>query len=439
MTWASLSVTRFGTSQGYQSVWVVTEPGAPQGQAPDNDDVLPYPAVSPLLQSAGSEGATGFVTVNRAGAWRVDVAAFDATDVLFRDRPLDATNPPSAPLPPLTDAQREEIRRIWASAALFYEPTQPGSPERIEILRAELAQAGVTLPPQLAELLSISDGAVALLGDISTEGIDYPLNENVRLFNGEADPEESPTYGCDLFSAFGVLSAWRMWNERMREHAYLDEPPRSIPTVQRARLRNAQRGWVPFAVESDMFFAIDTVPGPEGTPGQVILMPADYDGVPSVEANSLIDFMLHREIDEEPRGRKAWVKTVATVGAGDDLAAACGPQLRELTLQDVGAIDLTPLAGHPTLAFLTVDGHIDPTGVEALASLAALERVKFTDSAHSNALLPIAQALGSNPLLRSVDFDGSKRPLSERLQIIRAMRPNRELPVWTLTGHADER
>lgn len=52
--------------------------------------------------------------------------------------------------------------------------------------------------------------------------------------------------------------------------------------------------------------------------------------------------------------------------------------LQQISLRDIAAVDLTPLAGHPTLRDLVLGDDVAACGLDTLGQLPALERVSLS-------------------------------------------------------------
>jgi hypothetical protein len=269
---------------------------------------------------------------------------------------------------------------------------------------AERAALDAGLPPDLAALYGVTDG-----GFYSDSGIF--CGHNWASLRSLGDPD-------DGWAAHG-------------ECHWIDDPLWRIPfdaepfgAVRRSWTR---KGWIPFAVDTggESYLAVDMDPGPAGRPGQIILVEMSTAG-PLHVADSITS-LLRRHLEALDRGEytaghgnlridgllpdgwqldkdRKWdaadhdgslrgmPATVQRLYADDlHLEAGQAPLLRHAALGGrtcdlspfreipiealdlyLDSVDLTPLAGHPTLRAMRV-GSRQPVDLGVLATLPRLE------------------------------------------------------------------
>lgn len=248
-------------------------------------------------------------------------------------------------------------RRLMAQI-LGYEEELPG-PASEEDLAAVEEELGVALPADLRALYGIADGD----GDIMNQ-----------LF--DRHPWLSLAEICDQDDEW--LDIAREWHyEPWRQLVFDATPP---DTVRRSSLRP---GWIRFAIDTGgNWLAVDTDPGPNGRPGQVIAVGVDYTRGPAYVADSVTTF-LRRLVEALERGdyvrhdESLWIEAdqpqlsehtmyhdgppsherAGQAGPGvqdvrvtevEDCAFLDAmPEVRSLALSSTGSPDLTPLGGRP--------------------------------------------------------------------------------------------
>lgn len=114
---------------------------------------LRHPEVEQLVDGGLFDDRTVELTVDRSGEWEAVVAEGDPRTVLVRPLSLEA---PVSELPELTDPEREELHRTWATGGGDYDTTDPVTEQQLTELAAALERP---VPPRLAALLRLSDGA----------------------------------------------------------------------------------------------------------------------------------------------------------------------------------------------------------------------------------------------------------------------------------------
>lgn len=441
--------------------------------AHDLADTSPLKAIHHLGGWDATPG-TIEVTVHQDGSWQGHLSEVDPTELLIR--PLEYPQRPVA-LPPLTEAQQEELSALWEQGKSDYEAGPPATEEDL----AELAeQLGVPVPPQLTALLQIANGAEVSVdnpfdedeeGDTPDEDSD---DEDLDEEDGDEDADEEDdedeeyldeedayleqayqqtlTSGWQLLPTARIASEWKHWCELAADGSY-DGVACDIGRVGVAQPRLVHPGWVPFASDgAGNYLAIDTVPGPRGVAGQVVEFGTDLVDGPYVHADSLVDFLAKRRYEwpddpgldhlvqaDEPRpltaddvpaevqslrvfnlseasgsvvARATNLKMLLLRRVGQvDLSGLQELPLQELRLLDLPRVDLTPLAGHPTLRRISLESieHLD--GAATLAQLPALETVE-TEKTPTDGL----RSLAGHPRLHRVKL-GDSRPMTEAVRI----------------------
>ncbi|GAA2078061.1 hypothetical protein GCM10009780_13690 [Actinomadura alba] len=255
-------------------------------------------------------------------------------------------------------------RRLMAQILGYEEELlEPASEDDLAAVEEEL---GVVLPPDLRALYGIADGG----GDLDPlfDGHDWlPLAEV-----GDLDDE--------------WLDIAQEWEHEPWRRTVFDTGPSN--TVRRSPLR---AGWIRFAFDTGgNWLAVDTDPGPNGRPGQVIAVGVDYKEGPTYVADSVTTF-LRRLVEALERGdyrthdKSLWIDADLPDLPGkhtryrDDRpsrarAAQAGPRVQEVRVSDVedcaflaavpevcslalssrGSPDLTPLGARP-VEYLELD------------------------------------------------------------------------------------
>jgi cell wall assembly regulator SMI1 len=246
-------------------------------------------------------------------------------------------------------------RRLMAQI-LGYEEELPG-PASEEDLAAVEEELGVGLPADLRALYGIADGD----GDLVNQLFDrHPWLSLAEI--GDQDDQW-----------LDIAREWRY--EPWRQPVFDATPPN---TVRRSQLRP---GWIRFAIDTGgNWLAVDTDPGPNGRPGQVIAVGVDHTRGPTYVADSVTTF-LRRLVEALERGdyiqhdQSIWIEAGLTepsehTGYYDDTpsrerAEQAGPRVQEvrvtrvedcsfldavpevrsLALSSTGSPDLTPLGG----------------------------------------------------------------------------------------------
>lgn len=249
---------------------------------------------------------------------------------------------------------------------------------------------GQPVPPQLVELLSLSDGAA-----VSSE-------------DEELDWGQTMTGGWELLSTNEIATEHATWSELAAEGPYGGVAyDLGKPGATALRLAHPDR---------------DTMVKPEESRP---LLPAD---VPAT-CQSLRLFGL-RQIAGETAARAVRLKSLIIRDAESvDLAGMANLPLQNLRLLNLKEIDLSPLAGHPVLRRLSLENIDAPVGVAALGELRALESVSFAG--------PVArefvEAVSLNPHLHRLTFDRDL-PLADEIAFADALRPDSPVEVTRESG-----
>ncbi len=232
-------------------------------------------------------------------------------------------------------------------------------------------------------------------------------------------------------------------------------------------------GWLPIGLDGGgNALAIDLAPGPNGRLGQLINYGPDFTDGPELVAWSMAD-LLRGDVPEPPPRREPWL-VVDVRGQADqpELAGqlrpaeivslfgfdhldtaqlrAC-PDVRELRIRsttidleglaglpvellvmlDQRHLDLSPLAGHPTLEEIVVSDLAAGATIDGLDLLATLPRLRHL-TLPTMAWVRAAPALRDHPGLLAATFDDAA-PLGQTLQVAAAFdRPGRVLADSTL-------
>lgn len=388
------------------------------------------------------------LSFERSGGWESTATLGDPREVLVRPLSLPV---PRHDLPAMSPEEQAELQQIWAGGAGDYRSCAPATPEQLDDLAAAL---GAPVPPQLAALLRITDGA-----EISTADEDL-------------DWHGTMTSGWELLSAAAIARAHGDWSELAADGPYdgvaldLRRPGATVP-------RLIHPGWIPFATDSGgNHLAVDTVPGPTGVAGQVLEFGRDlYEGA-IVHADSIIDFLAGRRHESaSSEGRDTLVQPdQRRVLRTDDVPPACqrlrvfgmpevsgttvaraaglksllirdadsvdldGLQnlpLQELRLLDLDGVDLAPLAGHPALRRLALENVRGLHGVAALGTLPALESVSFAGPVDTG----LVRTIADNPRLHRVSFDRDL-PIGDAVTFADILRPGEPVQVYRESGRA---
>lgn len=340
----------------------------------------------------------------------------------IRSAPLGLTEPQV--LPPLLDDDRHAIDTAWQRAASAYEPSGPAREADLSALASAL---GVPVPPPLAALLACTDGVT-------------PKPRSRKRLLGS----------WRLMSCAQIAESHAHW-VRLADRGIYDGPALGGGSPGAMQPRLLHPGWIPFAADdAGNHLAVDLVPGPAGRAGQVIEFGRDLDRGPVLYAESLVDALAGRTVEVEQPGEEVFrdapvevadprtesvrifdttfpatvwghvpqLRTLLVRGSDIDFTGAAQVPLQEVRMLYMEAIDLRPLAGHPTLRRLSIEG-MEPgeiTGLDVIAELLALENLEI-DAAYARQVVP---DLAAHPRLCDVTLRGGER-LDEVLEILAAL------------------
>lgn len=365
-------------------------------------------------------------------------------------RPLTEPELPQ-PLPPLA-VDRAALASRWAEVRHRHRVGAPADPAAVAAAEREL---GLALPEPVRALLELTDGA--------------PLDLDAPGDDGD-EPRGGLLGWWEPLSLAEIVTAWR------QDRAFgtdpltpYDEVPLHPPGVLVPAPSHPAR--IPFARDGGgNLLALDLVPGPHGRVGQVVEHGSDYSSGPELAAWSFDDLVARRRAEVPPRPRRVTIDLRRTgggtvtadqldpqaLGAGvfgldhlDTRVLAAAPRLADLVLRgrhldlgglralplvrlrlfDADVLDLSPLAGHPTLRAVEVGpatGRV--VGAESLATLPALVRLGLPDVVWPE----VASALRDHPTLARADF-ADDAPFAHTLGLAAAFdRPGDVLAESTL-------
>lgn len=198
-----------------------------------------------------------FMVASAPDTWR----GFD--DLSAKQRLLDEAHAANSRR---ADVEASAVAETWRALieTTGAEPNPPASDA--EIVAFETA-TGLTLPPELAAMLQAHNGAAGAFGMMTMMGLDE------------------------------ILVQWRQWKQIFDEWP-LDEllASSSSPTSETLGIYTTPQ-WIPLVDErTGNFAALDLVPGPRGSVGQIIYFGADESHRIRVLATDLGDF-LERQLD----------------------------------------------------------------------------------------------------------------------------------------------
>ncbi|MFD6993021.1 SMI1/KNR4 family protein [Streptomyces sp. NPDC059943] len=295
-----------------------------------------------VRRSGGTPGEAGYVYVLRPGI-----------------RPPDAGDLQAGPANPTQAGdQREAVRLLRAylrkRAEIF--GWEPGRLERFE-----------DVLPAPREAREIEDLECAL-------GVRLP--DDLRALYAVADGDDgSGLFDRHLWQSLGEVVSWhhadRWWaaGDTWKRHTLGSARSDGLPHA-RVRASADRPGWIIFAESTGGdFLAVDMDPAEGGRPGQVIRVGTHHDDGPVYVADSVTD-LLRLQLAALERGDykcdaatgQLWIETALPVRHGDTADGADGgtddadtaaeaPVHHVLVTCDA---ELVPLAGHPTLAAVTV-------------------------------------------------------------------------------------
>jgi uncharacterized protein (TIGR02996 family) len=101
------------------------------------------------------------------------------------------------------------------------------------------------------------------------------LPESFKVFYGIHDGSEEVSgvlIGLSLFPLARIREVWQQWADYADDEELVDDLSEDLTSQPPGAVKPlyANRGWVPFAGDSQNHFALDFDPGPSGTIGQVI-------------------------------------------------------------------------------------------------------------------------------------------------------------------------
>ncbi|MGJ3509909.1 SMI1/KNR4 family protein [Enemella sp. A6] len=417
----------------------------------DLDDLL-----DELSDSVEEEAWALELTVDREGGWSA-VAAADVPERV-RLRPVSFSHQP-VELPAITRDEEATLAELWQAGAADFE-TVPGAAD--DELAGLAETIGQPVPPQLAALLRLTNGAVLVDDADEDEEFDEEAGANSLLG------------GLHLMSTDEIADEYRQWRQAAEEGHHMGVAY-DLGETGLTQLRLAHPGWIPFAQDyAGNHLAIDTVPGPAGTPGQVIEFGSDSDDGPFVHAASLIDYLAgrrrswpedleldvmvsadesgpleaeqvppaiqslrlfgHSRVEGRSVARATNLKLLLIKDAHEvDLTGLTALPLQEIRLLDLPEVDLTPLAGHPTLRLVTLERIDRIRGGETLASLPALEELCLEGATPDEVLT----AAGANQHLHVVELGRfGDLPLTEKVRLIDVLRGGE--PTTIITASAEK-
>ncbi|GAB3624166.1 hypothetical protein GCM10027418_22500 [Mariniluteicoccus endophyticus] len=343
-----------------------------------------------------------------------------------RDVELPFTAP--VPGPELNPAQMQALQAAWQQHRGAYVAAAPATEAEIAELESAL---GFPVPPALRHLLALANGA---------------------RVNGDVTEESAPPAGWwELLSTTAIAQEYASWSELAGSSIY-DGVAQDAGIADVAQLRLLHPGWVPFASDGGgNCLGIDLAPGPRGILGQVLEFGRDLTDGPVLVAPSITDWFIGRRVEgtfpdeafhdlresggdvppADPSTEKLRVfggtisagvlapprlKSVLLRGGRIDLAGVRGaPVLAELRLIEQADLDLSPLAGHPSLRLITLE-KVAPDAVRGLEALASLPRLESV-SAPTELAARLVPLLKDHPTLCQVKLN-DVRPLGYQLSIL---------------------
>lgn len=289
------------------------------------------------------------LTIERDGSWRVFASDAIATEIDRQPIRFDHT---SLELPPMSDAARVELATSWEAGRDDFCAEPPATDEDISELSAALQ---IPVPPELAALLHIVNGAE----------IDDP-----------EDWDATVTGGWSLLSAANIATH----HARIAEDAAYGPNSGSVTAfdgVRRTQPRTLHPGWIPFASDDNgNYLGIDTAPGPEGRPGQIVEFGADYPDGAVVRANALTDYFADRRLPA-PQGGQLYFR----LGPGDPIP----PEAQGVSLLQVPEVTAALFGGVANLRRLSATdaASVDITGLDQLIELSVTRVDRLTLGDHA--------------------------------------------------------
>lgn len=340
----------------------------------------------------------------------------------------------------ILDSAGHRLAQVEAPAFLFPPTSLEAGTMRFRVNRAGTWAVEVT---NLAgTTLSIRDVLVGAPTFTPQE-----LRELARTAAEKIDPDT----GWQALDAEGIAQAQEQIKQFSAEPRLSSPAPQDFGGLLANRIQHP--GWIPFAADhAGNYLGYDTVPGPRGTPGQIVEFGADYPTGGCVLARSFADYGEGKLVDGPAQtlsvsitgsglgtptripspdiphgtgslhisrasgfsfaGLDAGVRSVSLSSVKDvDFTGIHDIELVELDITGAEVpLDLTPLAKHPSLRVLKLGRRI--AGVETLADLPSLEVVELPRGSASSAL----QALARNPRIAEIILP-SALPLDQVLEV----------------------
>lgn len=329
-----------------------------------------------LFAALNAGTASAELILAKSGEWELTV-------VPYTDKQITLGNPKSeeesTSLVPFSELDRQELRRLWDENADVFESNSPATDAEL----AELAEMiGRPVPEPLVELWKLSNGAELMDEGMTQQFSIMSISEAMDTYDNYNLNPDLETDWVDHW-CFGALQE-------------------SV----------AHPGWIPFAHEgSGDFLALDTTPGPYGTPGQIVEYGDDHSNDCNLVAASLLDFLTGNIIQLPPQNsrsraritsegttelnlaelpadtRKLRVTGRELFDASDiahlsqledlevrnsksaNLAALRDLPIKRLILSGVAVADLTGLSAHQTLKVLHFAGVENMPGADQLPGL----------------------------------------------------------------------
>lgn len=372
--------------------------------------------------------------------WAPDWAMFGPLARMLRECP-QAPMPLSEPTP----VPEERLQAFWEERKSRHRSRPPADAAELEATELAL---GRPLPRCLRALYALADGG-ALDHDQADDDDDGPLG----------------MLGPFYWHSLAELRKQWAW-----DGAFARDPRNPHPTPIELRPGVIapvvhHPGWLPIGIDGGGNpVAIDLAPGPEGRLGQIILYGPDLNDGAELLAWSLEDLMDNRGVgpapprvprlwyidddavdqpldpgwlDREEDAEVAGEMTIRIDGPVDtrllsrcrklrqlyltaesaDLTGLAELPLQDLQIRSAQRLDLSPLAGHPTLEVLTIKGNRLPPEADSLASLLTMPRLRRLDLPHP-LWSRIALAMKDHPTLELMTFGSEDwHPLSGWLEV----------------------
>jgi cell wall assembly regulator SMI1 len=388
------------------------------------------------------------------GSWSATLCWADDLDCfLGRKRVLrEGVEPPAPPISPLPAPDPGLLAARWDQVRAQHRPNPPATAAEITATEAQL---GRPLPEPLRALYALADGAPIDWTVVEEDGAGLLAGHDwLTLAQLRSRWAEDRRFGADPLSPF----------DRVRETR-----PGVTATTQ------VHPGWLPIGADGGgNLLALDLAPGPNGRPGQLIAHGSDLTDGPGLVAWSLEDLLRGIAPPPAPLREPTLVIDVRRSGATSlrteqirpaarevslfgfdhldtaplracrelrelrlrsrtvDLAGAAATPVELLVLLDQRHVDLSPLAGQPTLDEIRISDLADGatlSGLEVLGTLPRLRRLTLPTWAWP----PAVPGLQARDQLLVAEFDDTT-PLAHTVAVAAAFdRPGRVLATDTLT------